>query len=96
MEIATEGNKWYTFSEVVALKKKFEERVRLCRIASYIGIGMVLVVYVALSYLSGNLDTIGTIPGWFVAALQLLLGIGSALTVTGIILGMYYKGKSKK
>ena len=76
------------------MKKKFEERVRLCRIASYIGIAVVLVVYVALSYLSGNLDNIGTIPGWVVSALQIMLGVGSALTVMGVLLGMYYKGKS--
>ena len=78
------------------MRKKFEERVRVCRIASYIGLAMVIVVYVALSYISGNLDSIGTIPGVLVAALQFMLGIGSALVVMGIILGMYYKGKMKK
>ena len=78
------------------MRKKFEERVRVCRIASYIGLAMVIVVYVALSYISGNLDNIGTIPGVLVAALQFMLGIGSALVVMGIILGMYYKGKMKK
>jgi len=78
------------------MRKKFEERVRVCRIASYIGLALVIVVYVALSYISGNLDNIGTIPGALVMALQLMLGIGSALVVMGIILGMYYKGKMKK
>ena len=78
------------------MRKKFEERVRVCRIVSYIGLAMVIVVYVALSYISGNLDSIGTIPGVLVAALQFMLGIGSALVVMGIILGMYYKGKMKK
>ena len=78
------------------MRKKFEERVRVCRIASYIGLAMVIVVYIALSYISGNLDSIGTIPGVLVAALQFMLGIGSALVVMGIILGMYYKGKMKK
>jgi len=78
------------------MRKKFEERVRVCRIASYIGLALVIVVYVALSYISGNLDNMGTIPGALVMALQLMLGIGSALVVMGIILGMYYKGKMKK
>lgn len=76
------------------MKEKFEERVRLCRRVAYVGFIMVLIVYIALSYISGNLDNMGIIPGWFVYALQLMLGIGSALTVAGVILGMHYKGKT--
>ena len=76
------------------MKKKFEERLRMCRKVAYVGFAMVLIVYIALSYISGNLESMGTIPGWFVSALQFMLGIGSALTVAGIILGMYYKGKT--
>ena len=80
----------------MSAEEKRTQVVQICRIASYIGLAMVIVVYVALSYISGNLDNIGTIPGVLVAALQFMLGIGSALVVMGIILGMYYKGKMKK
>ena len=69
------------------MQNKMERRLRLCRKTAYVGIAMVLLVYIALSYISGNLAVLDAIPGWIVAALQFLLGIGSALTIAGILLG---------
>ena len=76
------------------MQNKMERRLQLCRKTAYVGIALVLLVYIALSYISGNLAVLDAIPGWLVAALQFLLGIGSALTIAGILLGMYYKGRS--
>ena len=76
------------------MKQKMERRLQLCRRAAYVGIILVLVVYLALSWLSGNLEAVETLPGWSVGLLQFLLGVGSALTVAGIVLGLYYKGRA--
>ena len=76
------------------MKNKMERRLRLCRRTAYVGIGLVLAVYLALSWISGNLDAVDAFPAWTVALLQLLLGVGSALTVAGILLGLYYKGRA--
>ncbi|MGI6028212.1 MAG: hypothetical protein ACOX81_02220 [Candidatus Heteroscillospira sp.] len=77
------------------MKDKMIGRLRLCRRTSYIGLALVLLVYIALSYISANMDVVENLPAWTVSALQLLLGVGSALTVSGILLGIYYKGKTE-
>ncbi|MGE4352896.1 MAG: hypothetical protein AB7D36_02280 [Oscillospiraceae bacterium] len=71
-----------------------EKRLKICRIMSYVGIAMVFAVYIAMAYFSGHLGNMGELPFWLVKGLQLLLGIGSAFTIAGVVLGLYYKGKA--
>lgn len=72
-----------------------ENRVKNCRIVSYVGIAMVLIVYIALTYASGNIERFEAIPAVAVNAMQILLGLGSGLTISGICMGVYYKNKIK-
>lgn len=73
-----------------------KKRVKICRIISYIGIVMVIVVYLIMAYISSNADVIEKLPSWTGMGLQFLLGTGSALTISGVVLGLYYKSRIRR
>ena len=68
-----------------------KNKVKICRIAAFMGIAMVAAAYIMLSFLANDAEAIASLPAWMPRAIQLLLGFGSAFTVMGVLLGMYFK-----
>jgi hypothetical protein len=68
-----------------------KNKVKICRIAAFIGIAMVAAAYILLSCIANDESALAAMPAWTPRAIQLLLGFGSAFTVMGVLLGLYFK-----
>jgi magnesium-transporting ATPase (P-type) len=67
-----------------------EKRYRFCQKMAYIGLGILIMVYLSSWILGDSGD------GQLWLALRVLLVASIAMTVAGVLLGLYYKGKSGK
>jgi len=68
-------------------------RYKICQKVALVGLAIVGADVAVSNLIYLNLERIGTPPALLLMALRVLLALGSALTVAGILLGMYYKGR---